>query len=375
MRWRALSLLGAGMALIGGLAHAQTPPREIDDRPKKGDATAGARTIARDAASVGGGIKTGFAGSGVIVEASQDKTEASIQLSRSQSQMEDKIARFQAWTIKATAELDEDTGLADFITDEGLSSTWSLALAYNHVSAPRSPDPGLTGDQMAEVLEAAEAACKASGEAKCGTLASELVPWISRSDAEKIFNLHKAHWTQAWTLGATVGRKGFKWRDPLTLTEIPEKRTPYGVSGQWGAKRIGGQDWRTGWYGGVGAEYKQEYKDGKKGIKCLPSTGGAPLDCYQSPFAKPIREPSATVYALARKADVITALDVPIGLQLKPAYDFESKVTGFEATLYALTDKDGALTGGVRFKVQTRDDDPDTEDETFRVGLFVGKGF
>lgn len=367
--------LTVGLALIGGVAHAEDPGRVIDNDWVKGSSASGARTIARDAASIGGGAKTGFAGSGVVVETSQDKTEASLQLSSSSSMMADRVARFQAWTVKATAPLDEDSGRSDFVTDEGLSSDWSLSLSFNHVSAPRSPNPAMTPAEAIAVTNAAGEACKKSGKKDCGTMASELAAWMPEADAKNLFNLQEEHWTKAWTLGASVGRKGFKWRDPLTLAEAEDKHTPYSFSVQWGAKKVGGTTWTTGWFGAIGAEYKQEYKDAKKAIKCLPATSGASLDCYQSPYAKPSRDPSATLYALARKNDAIETLDVPIGLQFKSAYDFESKVVGIEATVYFLTDKDGALNGGVRAKLQTKDDDPDTHDDTFTVGLFVGKSF
>ena len=59
---------------------------------------------------------------------------------------------------------------------------------------------------------------------------------------------------------------------------------------------------------------------------------------------------------------------------MRAAHDFESDVSGLEGTLYMIPGGD-ALRGGIRFKIQTEDDDPLTEDETSSIGLFVGKPF
>ncbi|MFT4253826.1 MAG: hypothetical protein QM608_15245 [Caulobacter sp.] len=337
--------------------------------------TNGARYVVPDAKTVAADISTGFAGSGIVVEAQPDKTEASVQLSRTESKTTDGKIRAHGWTIKATAPLDESSKLADFITDSGLPGTWSLALAYSSVSAPRLAPTTLSPDTLIEILEKAAEACKESGKTDCGTKASELAPWMDSVTAKELLGLTEPHWTKVWSVSATAGRKELKWRDAVTLAENDDTRAPWGVSGQWGVKRSGGKKWYAGWYGGVGAEYKQDYKDGKKRILCQPATLGTPQECFQGPFSGPKRDISATAFLIARKYAVIEGWDVPIGLQLKPAYDFETKVTGLEATLYVVPDKDGKLSGGLRLKAQTQDDDDDTDDDNFTVGVFAGTSF
>jgi hypothetical protein len=308
-----------------------------------------AGTAQGETQALSGDIGTGFAGTGVVVSADTDKSDASITLSRSKDfqSSDGNRAGFNSWTIKGSTPLTgKDKTTANFITDEGLPGSYSVELAFTRVTVPyiQGPDP----DSL-------------NGKGK--------IP-LPPSTGE-------AHWLTALTLSGGIGRKGHDFRDPAspTLAKQSVDKTAYHFGGQFGGLYGHAGSPFDGWFIGAGGEYKVDYTDPDSQTLCTPPPATGAQECFTGPFGAPVRKPEATGYLLLRKSTFLSAFDVPVGVQLKPAYDFENKVGGLEATLFFLPSGDAGLQGGVRVKLQTKDNDPKTKDKTATVGLFVGAAF
>jgi hypothetical protein len=180
-------------------------------------------------------------------------------------------------------------------------------------------------------------------------------------------------WTKVLSITAGLGSKTYKFRDPLSLAKDSVDKTPFSVSIQYGGAPQVGSSWASGWYRGLGFEYSETYEAATARTLCSsPPTG--PIECFTGPYSAPERERRAVAYGLLRREGLSNRLGLSWGAQLKAAYDFESDVAGLEGTLYMIPGG-GALRGGIRFKIQTEDDDPLTDDETSSIGLFVGRPF
>ena len=152
------------------------------------------------------------------------------------------------------------------------------------------------------------------------------------------------------------------------------EETPFSFSIQYGGAPQVGSSWTSGWYRGAGFEYSETYEEATAQTLCSPAPPTGPTECFTSPYSAPEMERRAVLYGLLRREGLSNRLGVSWGAQLRAAHDFESDVSGLEGTLYMIPGGD-ALRGGIRFKIQTEDDDPLTEDETSSIGLFVGKPF
>jgi hypothetical protein len=93
-------------------------------------------------------------------------------------------------------------------------------------------------------------------------------------------------------------------------------------------------------------------------------------ECFSGAFANPNKDKDATIFGVARRQVDLplgAGAALPIGVEIKVAYDAEDKVFGVSAPLYLLSNADSALRGGVRVDWQ--------EDKDVKLGVFVSSAF
>jgi hypothetical protein len=325
-------------------------------------------------------LRTGFGGSGILIETASDKTDVSLSLARRTARLEKSGDRvnLKAFTLKFTTPVDKGGGDASFVTDAGLASAFSAELGFSLIQSAYEPLPDVTlvMDALERSGQRCDAAAKADGVKYDCTRASDTLQRWMNSDELKLFIPSRGHWTTNLNVTTSIGRKEFRWRDDATLEEGPSaKHTPFSFSFAFGVRRVAPGEALNGWYLGLGAEYKREYKEADKRILCLPAQAGKPQECKQDPFSAPKRNIDTKILSVFRKSFYIEPLKLPFGVQVKLAHDFEDEISGLESSIYGFADKDSKLTGGVRVKLQTADNDPDTKDDKATVSLFIGKAF
>lgn len=356
----ALAGTAALMAVSPALAQAPQEPR-LDSA---------------SAASSDTDFRTGFAGSGLLVEASTDKTDASISFTRSEERPTADAFRTFRWGLKATTPLGDDDESADFITDRGLAGVGSLEFNFSALTTDRVRN-GPTAFTVMEIVASAAAACISQGGPKdvCESGDPDALAAYISDEQRQALAVETAHiWTTVLSFTGGVGSKTYAFRDPLSLTKDSVDETPFSLSIQYGGAPQVGSSWTSGWYRGAGFEYSETYEAATAQTLCSPPPPTGPIECFTSPYSAPELERRAVVYGLLRREGLADRWGLSWGAQLKAAHDFESDVTGLEGTLYMIPGG-GALRGGIRFKIQTEDDDPLTEDDTSSIGLFVGKPF
>jgi len=328
-------------------------------------------------------FRTGLAGSGLIVEAGTDKTDASIALSWSREDPlephEDPAVepfRTYHWGLKATTPLGDDDESADFITDRGLAGVGSLEFNFSVLTTDRVRNAP-TATRIAETVASAAAACvsESGPESVCESGDPDALQFYMSEEQKRALEVDTAHiWTTVLSITGGVGSKSYNFRDPLSLAKDSVDKTPFSFSIQYGGAPQVGSSWTSGWYRGGGIEYSETYEAATAQTLCSPPPPAGPIECFTSPYSAPELERRAVLYGVLRREGLSDRFGLTWGAQLKAAYDFESEVAGLEGTLYMIPGG-GALRGGIRFKIQTEDDDPLTDDETSSIGLFVGKPF
>jgi hypothetical protein len=318
----------------------------------------------------------GFAKTSVVVVSETDNTDASILLSRARDFYDGGHVGFTNWSLKATVPLEDDKKTGLFVTDAGLAHVNALEFSWSWVRAPSLPDAVNPGQILDRAAEACRKDTKANKE-DCESKDSErLRRWMPPADEAQMFPLvDKDHRTTALSLTGGLGAKSYKHRDPVSLTEVTADRTPWSLGVQYGGAGQNSGAWRSGWYVGAGGEYKRTYKAADSRTLCQAPPPTGPQECFTGAYGRPKEQLSKTVFVLARKQNLWDAFDMNWAVQVKPAYDFESEAAGLEVTLYVLADKDDKLRGGLRGKLQGKDKDPLTDDETSTVAIFVGSAF
>lgn len=321
-------------------------------------------------------FRTGFAGSGLIVEAGTDKTDASIALSWSREDPTEEAFRTYRWGLKATTPLGDDDESADFITDGGLAGVGSLEFNFSVLTTDRVRHAP-TATRIAEIVASAAAECvERRGPAHvCESADSDALQAFMTDEEKRALEADTAGiWTTVLSITGGVGSKTYAFRDPLSLAKDSVDKSPFSFSIQYGGAPQVRSSWTSGWYRGAGFEYSETYEAATAQTLCSPPPPTGPIECFTSPYSAPELERRAVVYGLVRREGLSNLYGLSWGAQLKAAYDFESDVAGLEGTLYMIPGG-GDLRGGIRFKIQTEDDDPLTDDETSSIGLFVGKPF
>jgi len=340
-------------------------PTLAQDQPARAD-SASAATSDTD-------FRTGLAGSGLIVEAGTDKTDASVALSWSREEPTAEAFRTYYWGLKASTPLGDDDESADFITDRGLAGVGSLEFNFSVLTTDRAPDP----TRVVRALESALAACLSQRGPRevCESGNADRLRAYMTDEQKQAFEVDTTGiWTTVLSITGGLGSKTYEFRDPLSLAKASVDKTPFTVSIQYGGAPQVRSSWTSGWYRGAGFEYSESYEAATAQTLCSPPPPTGPIECFTSPYSAPALERRAVLFGLLRREAFSRRLGLSWGAQLKAGYDFESDVTGLEGTLYMIPGG-GDLRGGIRFKIQTEDDDPLTDDETSSIGIFVGKPF
>jgi hypothetical protein len=357
------------LPVLAGAVLAAASPALAQEQPGPRLDSASAQTSDAD-------FRTGFAGSGLIVEAGADKTDASIAISWSRESPTADAFRTIQGSIKATTPLGDDETSADFITDRGLAGVGSLEFNFSQLTTDRVRNAP-SAARIMQIVASATAECLSQrGPADvCESGDPDALQAYMTAEQKQALEVDVSGiWTRVLSITAGVGSRTYKFRDPLSLAKDSVDETPFSFSVQYGGAPQVGSSWTSGWYRGGGIEYSETYEEATAQTLCSPAPPPGPIECFTSPYSAPELERRAVVYGLLRREGLSNRFGMSWGAQLKAAYDFESEVAGLEGTLYVIPGGD-ALRGGIRFKIQTEDDNPLTEDETGSIGLFVGKPF
>ena len=316
--------------------------------------------------------RAGMAASAFAVTADGDKTAVSVTVTRSWEATGDALA-VKNLAVKFSAPFDKNNGEGNFLTGSGLNASTALEVTYGGLIVRGGALP--TSERSLSTYTTAEENChKAEAPALWGDLCdkktfNEIKKYLSESQradfADEAF-LNSPLWL--WGISASLGHDEFEHRDLATFAKASTTRTPYGASIQGGVVPN-----HSLVYLGGGLEFKQEYADAKARTLCRPLPAGSPLECFTASYAGPQSQRTLDVFGVIRAET--RQFYVPLGLEVKAAYDFERQIPGAVASLYAVSDKDKRLRGGLRFAWQADDDDPVTDDDNFTVGVFIGAAF
>ena len=95
-------------------------------------------------------------------------------------------------------------------------------------------------------------------------------------------------------------------------------------------------------------------------------TGVTSVTCYTAAFGTPVRKTDAIAFGAVRySGDVV---GVPLGVELKVAYEPSEDRWGVALPVYFIKNKDGKLNGGAKIGWQSDKDD-------FSFGFFIGAAF
>lgn len=368
------------MAFAPSIAHAQLPETEPPAESDRSDQQVLAcRNAPERTQSPTFEVGTGFAGSGVNLIADGDAKTVSLAASRVWQGCRPNRLSTNAFSAKLSTDVsNKDDSSGSFVTDLGLAAGTSLEFTFSRFwgSNPpirtRGPDRDalkatlLTRCLRKAVTKVEKDFCN-SPTTTIGDLESHMTQAERRLMADP--------WTSATShlLAVTVGvsHKKFEFRNPMTLAKDDEKHEGWSAAVQYGQSRLLGALGRT--YVGAGASYKSEYKLPDARILCALPPAAAPQGCFEAAFAPPNRKERIALFGVGRSQD-FKLLGVPAALQIKPAYEFNTHVWGIEGSLYFVPAKVG-LRGGIRLKVQTDDNDPNTDDDNRQLGFFVGSSF
>lgn len=352
-------------------------------------------------------VESGIAKTAVSLRGSSDDGTVAVTLAAKPN-----VLGASAWgsgSLTFEAPLDDDTGRGDFVTGSGLTSKFSATAKYTMLVM----DTGTLqagAKRISDLTKAANIACEADFQGSPEGIRIQALPsgpdqrnaYRTALDAacERPTTLHarSANYIKKYVtdlqhveaaelnrlagslvdkldlwifnFGASVGYQEFDYFSATDFSALDSKATPYSLSAS-----IGFQPARNAPLFAAGYEYKRNFKDAKKGVQCLPGSGGT-SQCRYDIFAGPKREVSQTGFAMMR-AKLFTDRPEKKGLrpiiEIKAAYDFEEKRFGVAVPLYFLLDDDDRLKGGVRAEWQEKGTDP--EEKQFRFSVFVAKSF
>jgi hypothetical protein len=316
------------------------------------------------------------------IEAATNKTDATLGLTYSRERENvppGGLLRLHTISAAFTTPLGDDEESADFITDQGLAGVGSVTLAYSLASTRRIRDE-VSPAVFERIIRDARTACLSQGRhdtAICDSLRSDLLASYvtSAEDREALGVIPADHWTTHLRIEATLGAKTYAFRDPTTFAEEEDRREPVDVLAQIGGAYRGTGAWWSGWYRGVGLHYREAYEEASSRTLCPAPPPTGPQECFTGAFAPPELDRTAALFGELRRGGLGELFGFNLSARARAAYDFEDEVWGLEGTLYVLPGGNGRLRGGVRFKLQTEDDDPNTDDDTAGIGIFVGSEF
>jgi hypothetical protein len=321
-------------------------------------------------------ISSGLTGSGLQFDLTSDASNVSFTFSRPEDRHTDTLFRVRTLSIKGTAPIDKSTKSGVFLTDTGLSNAFSLRGSWSEVRGKVGAST-LSSDEMRDLKEIAKKRCEKKKEKQgeyptyigrdCATSNTLVYDWKSELTREERASVQPSMSEAPLYyrgISAEVGYNEFKYYGPLDLLERDIDFVPYDISAFWGVSPS-----NAATYFGVGLNRKLQYKASDTLTKCPNPTSSDPTQCVTGAFAKPEKDKDNSIFGVARyRSKLGLNQDNPIAVEFRTTYDFEDKVIGFAVPIYLLTNKDGQLRGGVRFKW-------DSDDSDLGAGIFVGTAF
>jgi hypothetical protein len=205
-------------------------------------------------------------------------------------------------------------------------------------------------------------ACSTSGEG--GTDAGSLVDSFLSPDEQREF--HASSYSQdssVIALTGTVGYKKFEYFDALTLVKGKSTKTPWSVKAAYtGYSRKDPLAYT------FSVAFERAYEDADKGILCPPPTGMLPVSCINGPVGIPKFEKNLLLGAGLRYRFMGKEKARNLAISPSITYDALNKVFGAELPIYLVPNKDGQLTGGIKFGYRSDEKKP-------FAGIFIGTAF
>ncbi|MFL0356259.1 hypothetical protein ACI5KX_07230 [Erythrobacter sp. GH1-10] len=171
--------------------------------------------------------------------------------------------------------------------------------------------------------------------------------------------------TLFWGFDASIGEDSYEVLDRQAFEIDSVEKTSWEVGGHIG---LIGDDLK--WSVRARAVYGREFKSPESGTECRTVTGASDPECLEAPDGLPEGNNTGLVSFEARRLFDLRGIggDNRIGVAPLVSYRFEDDDLNIELPVYFSPDKDGKLTGGIKFAYSSKMDD-------FGVGLFVGVPF
>lgn len=344
---------------------------------------AASETQADRVRSPGPELETGLGGHGLAFTADGDNKVVSLQATRTWQDPRSRLLATNSVSGKLFTDVtDKDDMSGYFATDVGRVRGTGFEIGVTRSWSPNLPLPS-TAQERDDAVRIARQRCRErAGTTPELTLAfcdaeltslKQILALLSEADQVDVLDdawLRSTVSSFGMTLGAAS--KSFKFRDPTTLNSDKGEEINWTAGFHGGQSRILSGIGRV-YYGG-GVSYRSEFADSDTRTLCAAPPPVGPQECFTSPYGAPEETTGTTYFLVARNQESWAVLDIPVVLQIKPAYVVETEVLGAEASLYMFAGK-GGLRGGLRLALQTDDNDDATDDENARFGIFVGAAF
>ncbi|HET9638678.1 MAG TPA: hypothetical protein VFP12_05690 [Allosphingosinicella sp.] len=164
---------------------------------------------------------------------------------------------------------------------------------------------------------------------------------------------------------ASVGINEFEWLDRTSLLPQKKQHTDWSVAAHVAHYLAGSQTALT-----ASLSYQRAYKAAEEELVCPAVTTNPVQDCKMARALAPSVDKNFLLAAGVRHR-FLGSDGKLLNLAVAPlvTYDVKDDVWGVDVPVYVMPDKEGALTGGIRFGYRS-----DREDK-FSIGVFVGTTF
>lgn len=168
-----------------------------------------------------------------------------------------------------------------------------------------------------------------------------------------------------WGLSGTVGQAKFKYVDAAAFTEQSKRKT--GIDASAYAGLIGA---KFNWSLRTKYSFQRKYEAAKEGQVCRPSTiAPGTQNCLTGPLGAPTKSKTSLLSVeYRRQFELLAGGGVPLAIAPQFTYDFDTKKYAVDVPVYLTANKEGKLTGGIRFGYRS-----DTKD--LGAGIFLGVPF
>ena len=338
-----------------------------------GSTSTQAQGLAGDVSSVSTGAplnKPGDLLGGAQLLAAKGSSSATIKLSKVTSVVgSDDVARFNTFSLSASAPLDKSGGDSITANLDGLASAANIEFGYSGFATRAVRNATFAMLKLPKI----DAICRRAYEARkvktldaipekmdCDSTLVETYgsPEDKHAFESAFFDVDKEAYRWLWGVNGKAGFQNYKYVTASGTTEQKTNGKPWSV-GLWGAVQPGDRDVLLL----LNAQYQRAFKEGDARTVCpVPAQGATSTACIAGPLDAPKEITKHLV-----TAEVRTRIS-GIGIALSVTRDFKGKTTGAELPIYFVADKDGKLTAGL--KVGWTNEKKETT-----VGVFIGTPF